>query len=162
MPKGLTARSFLRIYSLRDLVSTALKHTHTPHPSCSKTIHSLAAPLLGAHFSSQPSQKQQGWRVPEDRLDPRGSKQALPGIPFHVAAGSAEVGQSPGSSPKHGTDAKEMYLHRGRHVGSVPTREKWGPDQDPEPAPAFLNGLARLHSVPQTLLHPPSTLGSIR
>lgn len=33
MPRELTARSFLEIYSLGDLVSAALNHTPTQHPS---------------------------------------------------------------------------------------------------------------------------------
>ena len=45
--------------------------------------------------------------VPEDRLDPGGREQVLPGIPFHAAAGSTEDGQGPGFSPKHSADAKE-------------------------------------------------------
>lgn len=133
MPRGLTARTFLRIYSLRHLVSAAPKRTHThpppfPFKSCLQPNITFARSTLLFPASLQAA----GQPVPKDQLDPGGSKWVLPGIPFCTARGSTEDGQGPGSSPKRSADAKAR-----RHVGSHPRREKWGPDQDAESAPAF-------------------------
>lgn len=78
-------------------------------------------PLLGARICYQPRPRQ-GRRVPEDQLGASGSEQALPGVPFNVAAQRAEGAQHPGPSmvpmmPRRGT------LPQGRPVGSLPARE---------------------------------------
>lgn len=129
MPRGLTARSFLRIYSVADLlVSAALKHTDTP-PILLKSLSQTHMTSAGAHICYQ-APPRQGGRVPEDRVGASGSEQALPGIPFSVAeaAQRTEWARGPGPSmvpvmPRRGT------LPQGRPVGSLPTRENWGSDQ---------------------------------
>lgn len=60
------------------------------------------------------------------------------------------------------TMPRRSTLHLERCAGSFLTREKCGPDEDAESAPAFLKGFAQLHSVPQALLRPPGMLSSIR
>lgn len=79
MPKGLTARSFLRIYSLRDLVSTALKHTHPP-PVLLKNYSQPGTTFAGSTLLFPAFPKAAGL---EGARGPAGSQRQQAGSPRH-------------------------------------------------------------------------------
>lgn len=85
----------------------------------------------------------------EDQLDASGSEQALPGIPFSVAAGSTKNRGGPGSQPKHGANAaKERHPAPRKACGVTPHKGKLRIRPGMESNPASLHGFARLHTLP--------------